>query len=78
MINAMQITTLAHTVYKKCECCNRVKDIFFKLSIKDAKTSSFLVGDFDLCKTCGQNFGDILNIPVSTDNVLTDFKFSKT
>lgn len=74
----MQITTLAHTVYKKCECCNRVKDIFFKLSINDAKTGTFLVGDLDLCKTCGQNFGDILNIPVSTESVLTDFKFSKT
>lgn len=74
----MQITTLAHTVYKKCECCNRVKDIFFKLSINDAKTGTFLVGDLDLCKTCGQNFGDILNIPISTESVLTDFKFSKT
>lgn len=77
-MNPITITTLAHTVYKKCECCNRVKDIFFKLSINDAKTSSFLVGDLDLCKTCGQNFGDILNIPVSTESVLTEFKFSKT
>lgn len=76
-LKAMQISTLAHTVYKKCECCGRVRDIYFKLYIKDAKTATYLVGDFDLCKTCGQNIGDILNIPVSTENVLTEFTFSK-
>lgn len=71
----MSITTLAHTVYKKCECCNRVKDIYFKLVILDAKSATYLVGDLDLCKSCGENFGDILNIPVSTENIKTEFKF---
>ena len=73
----LKIATLAHTVYKRCECCNRVKDIYFKLNILDAAQASFLVGDFDLCKSCGQNIGDILSIKVSTENVLTDFKFEK-
>ena len=76
--NKVQISTLAHTIYKKCECCNRVKDVYFKMRVLDAKTGNLLVGDFDLCKTCGQNFGDILNIQVSTENVLTDFTFEKT
>lgn len=71
----LQITTLAHAVYKKCECCNRVKDIFFKLAVKDAATCNLLVGDFDLCKACGQNFGDILNLKVDVENTLTDFNF---
>ena len=73
----LNIATLAHTVYKRCECCNRVKDIYFKLNILDAAQASFLVGDIDLCKSCGQNIGDILSIKVSTENVLTDFKFEK-
>ncbi|RUL48795.1 hypothetical protein [Lysinibacillus antri] len=78
MGNALQMTTLAHTVYKKCECCNRVKDIYFKLSINDAKTGTFLMGDLDLCKSCGQNLGDILNIDVSTTSVLTEFKLTRS
>lgn len=73
----LKISTLAHTIYKKCECCNRVRDIFFKMRVKDAKTGNLLVGDFDLCKTCGQNFGDILNIEVTTENVVTDFNFNE-
>ena len=72
---SLKMATLAHTLYKKCECCNRVKDIYFKLNILDAAEANYLVGDLDLCKSCGQNLGDILNIKVSTDNVMTDFKF---
>lgn len=72
------MTTLAHTIYKRCECCNRVKDIYFKMNILDAAEAIYLVGDLDLCKTCGQNIGDILNIKVSTENVKTDFKFETT
>ena len=74
----LKVATLAHTVYKRCECCNRVKDIYFKLSILDAAQASYLVGDLDLCKSCGQNIGDILSIKVSTENVMTDFTFEKT
>lgn len=48
------------------------------MSILDAAEASYLVGDLDLCKTCGQNLGDILQIRVSTENVLTDFKFETT
>lgn len=75
--NRFTITTLANTIYKKCECCNRVRDIFFKMDVKDAKTGQMLVGDFDLCKSCGENFGDILGINTSTENVLTEFKFNE-
>ena len=73
----LKVATLAHTIYKRCECCNRVKDSYFKLSVLDAAQATYLVGDFDLCKTCGENFGDILNIQISTENVVTDFKFEK-
>ena len=55
-----------------------MKDIYFKLSILDAAQASYLVGDLDLCKSCGQNIGDILSIKVSTENVMTDFTFERT
>ena len=74
----LRIATLAHTVYKKCECCDRVKDVYFKLNILDANQASLLVGDIDLCKTCGENLGDILSIKVSTENVMNDFSFERT
>lgn len=74
---SLKVATLAHTIYKRCECCNRVKDIYFKLSVLDAAHSKYLVGDLDLCKTCGENFGDILNITVDTSRTVTDFKFEK-
>lgn len=73
----LKITTLANTVYKRCECCNRVKDIYFKLSVLHATQTTYLVGDLDLCKSCGENFGDILNITVDTSKTLTEFNFEK-
>lgn len=76
-MDKLTITPLAQTVYKKCDCCGRVRDVFFKLIIYDSKTGRMLVGDFSLCKTCGENFSDILNIKVSTENVVTEFKFDK-
>lgn len=74
----LRIVTLAHTVYKKCECCDQVKDVYFKLNILDANQASFLVGDIDLCKTCGENLGDILSIKISTENVMNDFSFERS
>lgn len=75
MSERLNISTLANTVYKKCECCGRVKDIFFKLIVNDSLTGKMLFGDFDLCKNCGENFGDILKIDLSTENVVTEFNF---
>ena len=65
----------AQTIYKKCECCGRVRDNFFRLNVKDARTKSMIVGSFDLCKECGQNFGDILKVPISTERTVDDFSF---
>lgn len=76
MREQLNMITLAQASYKKCECCGRVKDIYFKLNVFDSKTSSMLVGDFDLCKFCGENIGDILNLETKTESVVQDFKFS--
>ncbi|HZW68986.1 MAG TPA: hypothetical protein VFF20_10385 [Pseudogracilibacillus sp.] len=78
MLEKLTITPLAQTVYKKCDCCGRVRDVFFKLNVYDSKTARMLVGDFSLCKTCGENFSEILNINVSTEHVVSEFTFTKT
>ncbi|HLS36618.1 MAG TPA: hypothetical protein VK061_10285 [Bacillota bacterium] len=75
--NKIDIVTLAQAVYKKCECCDRVRDVFFEMNIFDAKTGKMLVGDFDLCKSCGENMSDILNISVDTESTVREFSFGE-
>jgi hypothetical protein len=73
--NKIKIINLAQPVYKKCECCNRVKDILFKMSILDAKTGTMLVGDFDLCQNCGENISDVLNLDIKKEVTVKGFSF---
>lgn len=73
--NKIKIISFAQPVYKKCECCNRVKDIFYKMSILDAKTASMLVGDFELCKNCGENISDVLNLELQDEVTVSEFTF---
>ncbi|MFI3605855.1 hypothetical protein DFR54_11814 [Vagococcus fluvialis] len=74
---ALKIESLAQSVYKKCDVCGKVKDNFFKLSVYDAKTEKLLVGSLDLCKYCGENMGDILNVYTEPGATLTEFSFEK-
>lgn len=54
------IDTLAARSYKKCGLCGRVRNLFYRMTIKDAKTGSMVVGSLLLCDQCGNNFGDML------------------
>lgn len=73
---ALMIESFAQTAYRKCECCNRVRDIYFRLNIKDAETHTMIVGSIDLCKDCGENLGEIIGQKPKTERVLTEFKFN--
>lgn len=73
--NALKIESLAQSVYKKCDVCGKVKDNFFKMSVYDAQTKKLLVGSLDLCKFCGENMGDILNVYTEPGATLTEFTF---
>lgn len=72
---ALALENFAQTVYRKCDCCKRVRDIYFRLNIRDAKSTSMLVGSLELCKDCGYNMGDITSANVSTEKVLEEFNF---
>ncbi|KRM29843.1 hypothetical protein [Limosilactobacillus panis] len=71
----LALESYAQTVYRKCECCKRVRDIYFRLNVKDAKTGEMLVGSLELCKDCGRNFGEITNSEVATERTIEEFKF---
>ncbi len=69
----IKLETFAQAAYHKCECCSRVRDIFFRANIYDSDSAKMLVGSFELCKDCGENLGRILNQDTSSEKVVTDF-----
>jgi hypothetical protein len=71
----LALESYAQTVYRKCECCKRVRDIFFRLNVKDSATGEMLVGSLELCKDCGKNFGEITNTEAKTERTIEEFKF---
>ncbi len=73
--DCLKIESFANTSYRKCECCGRPKDIYFRFNVKDADTASMLVGSFELCKDCGQQIGAILGIEASIEHVVKEFTF---
>ena len=54
------LTGYAQPVYRKCELCKKVKDVSYRLDIKNAESPVMLVGSLDLCKVCAANWGEIL------------------
>ncbi|WP_375663879.1 hypothetical protein [Bartonella sp. CL63NXGY] len=72
---ALALESFAQTAYRKCDCCKRVRDIYFRLNIRDAETASMLVGSMELCKECGQNMGEITNSEVKTERTMQEFNF---
>lgn len=73
--DALILEGFAQTAYRKCECCKRVRDIYFRLNIRDAETATMLVGSLELCKECGQNMGAITQTKIKTERTITEFKF---
>ncbi len=71
----LPIESLAATSYKKCGCCGRVRDVYYRMSIKDAATGKMIVGTIELCDDCGGNFGDIIGQDVNPEKVVREFTF---
>lgn len=69
------LDSLAATAYKKCGCCGRVRDVYFRMTIKDAKTASMIVGSMELCRECGHNMGDIIGERPAEERILQEFSF---
>lgn len=54
------LTGYAQPVYRKCELCKKVKDVSYRLDVKNAESPTMLTGSLDLCKVCAANMGDII------------------
>lgn len=61
MQKALCLEPFASKVYKKCQCCGCVRNLYYRLDVRDAKTATSLVGSFELCQDCGENFGSLLD-----------------
>lgn len=77
----IKINQIKYPFTAKCECCNRVKDIYYKATIVDVEGKNehgedLIVGDLDFCKVCGENFNQAIGNENSPDEiVLKEFKF---
>lgn len=74
-MDAFKIVTFQNPSYKKCESCDRVKDIFYRCEMMDAKTKTMLCGSFDLCNVCGENFADVIGQKVVKERKVGGFTF---
>ena len=75
MKDHLLIQQLSQSKYKKCECCDNVRDIYFTLMVYD--NQKFLIGTIDLCKKCGESWGDILNMPDRIETTTREIIFKK-
>lgn len=76
----IKINMVKYPYTAKCECCNRVKDIFYKATIysvePEEQKHDFIMGDLDLCKNCGDNFSKALGNEIApNEKVIKEFKF---
>lgn len=60
MKDYLNLVGYAQPIYRKCELCSRVKDVGYRLDVKNAESSNMLVGSLDLCKVCASNMGEII------------------
>lgn len=70
------INTLRYPRLAKCNCCNRVRDIYYMAVIYAVDNKETIVGDLELCKQCGDNFYRALGNDLDADQkVVKEFKF---
>jgi len=83
MKDVIEIKLVKFPSLHKCNCCNRVKDIYYKVLIYNAKTEGryekigdYIVGDLDFCKTCGDNFAVAIGTETPPDEkTIKTFEF---
>lgn len=60
MKNYMEIQIRKYQSLKKCKSCDRTRDIYYNLIVKDVEDEDLIVSNMDLCRNCGDNFNKIL------------------
>lgn len=72
----VKLIILKYPKLAKCECCDRVKDIFYTANIMDFDDEDLIVGNINFCKQCGDNFNKILGNELNIgEKIIKEFKF---
>lgn len=71
-----KIESFANTIYKKCDCCGRVKDLYFQSTIYSHEFPDRVIGNQRYCKQCGLNLAKILNLDASAERTTNEFRFN--
>lgn len=78
MNNYIKLIVLKYPKMAKCECCDRVKDNYFKADIMDHEDNDLIVGSITLCKQCGENLNKILGNKMDLgDKITKSFTFNR-
>lgn len=73
----IKITMLKFPKLAKCNSCNRVRDIYYKINLLDVNNTDLLIGDLEFCKQCGDNFNRALGAELDADQkVVKTFNFT--
>ena len=74
----IKLVALKRPVLKKCSCCEKVQEVFFKAHIYDYKDQDILVGEMSLCRICGDNLNFIMGNEIELGSkVIKQFTFNK-
>ena len=73
----IKINMLKFPKLQKCSCCNRVRDIYYKIVILDVTNMELQIGDLEFCKECGNNFNKALGSDLDADQkIVKEFNFT--
>lgn len=72
----IKISILRFPRLQKCSSCNRVRDIYYKITLLDVANKDLIIGDLEFCKECGDNFNKALGSELDADQkIVKEFNF---
>lgn len=74
----LDIQIMKYQSTKKCGSCDRVRDIYYNLIIKDYEDTDLIVANIGMCRQCGDNFNKIMgNQRNLGEKLVKSFEFGK-
>ena len=72
----IKINKLKYPNIKKCSSCGRVRDIYYITTMLDVNNVELVVGNFEFCQECGNNFNRALGSELDADQkIVKEFSF---
>lgn len=73
---SIKINKLKYPRVQKCGSCGRVRDIYYNVTMLDVNNPDLVVGSFEFCQECGNNFNRALGSNLDADQkVIKEFNF---